>query len=323
MKEIGRGEIGSGLKDIGVGAGRAALGAVGYLGAPVSAPIDAMIGQPVGNVAEAATGSPTAGKIARTVADTGATLFLPTPKVSTTISAPNEIGAAAERLGVSVPRAAATESIPAKASAGALAQVPFVGTPLVSASKKALEGLDKAARGVASSYGEPERFSAGTSAKGGIVNWISDKSDKIADRLYGNVDALVPKAATSKLTKTRNVVDNIAQERKSAFLPKGGAISQIEDAVGPNATLTYDGIKKLRSSIGEQMNQGLLPEGMSKSDLKRIYGALTEDLKAHIAGSGGAKATAAFDKANRLYEQISSKRAALAKLGGSRWERRS
>lgn len=306
------------LEDVGMGAGNALLGAAGYVFAPINAPVHSIIGQPVENNVEALTGSKTAGQLAGGVADIGATFAIPAPKrVAIPSRAPSELGAASERLGVPIPKVA-EGSIPAKASAGAMAQVPIVGAPLVQASKKAVQGMDDAARNIAAGYGEAERFSAGTSAKSGIADWITGKSRDITSRLYDNVDRLVNPDAASPLSETQKTVASIMSERKAAFLPGGGkAVDLVSEAVKPGANLTYDGVKRLRTAVGEAMDSGIVPEGMSKGDLKRIYGSLTNDLRNTVQQAGGQPALEAFDKANSINAQVSARRQALAKIVGT------
>lgn len=306
------------LKDVGAGAGNALLGAAGYVGAPINAPVHALIGQPVAKNVEAATGSKTAGELAGNVADIGATFAIPLPKRVPNVGAPSEIAAASERLGVPIPMAAATDSIPAKASAGAVAQIPVVGAPLVKASKEATAGMDNAARNIAAGYGEAERFAAGTSAKEGIADWITGKSTQVADRLYKAVDQLVNPNVAAPLTETQKAVAGIQAERKAAFLSGNGKAADIvSEAVQPGAQLTYDGVKRLRTTVGEAMDSGIVPEGMSKGDLKRIYGALTDDLRNTVQQAGGQPALDAFEKANSINSQISARRQALAKIVGT------
>lgn len=306
------------IKDVGMGAGGALLGAAGYVGAPINAPVHSLIGQPVANNVEAVTGSKTAGELAGGVADIGVTFAIPVPKrVAVPSTAPSELAAASERLGVPVPQVAGG-SIPAKASAGAVAQVPIVGAPLVKASKNAVQGMDDAARNIAAGYGEAERFSAGTSAKSGIADWITGKSGAITSRLYDNVDRLVNPNAASPLSETQKTVASIVGERKAAFLPGGGkAVDLVSDAVKPGASLTYDGVKRLRTAVGEAIDSGITPEGMSKGDLKRIYGSLTNDLRNTVQQAGGQPALEAFDKANSINAQVSARREALAKIVGT------
>lgn len=310
-------------KELGLGAGGALLGAAGYVGAPINAPIHSIVGAPIANNVEAATGSHTAGEFAGNLADAGTALMLPVPsKVPLPARLPtaDDVAAASQRLGVPIPRAAATESIPVKATAGAIAQVPVVGTPLVKASKDALAGLDDAARTAAAGYGEAERFAAGTSAKQGILDWITGTSRDISERLYGKVDKLVDPTVETPLTNTQATVQSIIDSRKNARLPQGKAVDMVSDAVNPGQTLNYDGVKQLRTAVGEVLNGSIIPEGMSQGDLKRIYGSLTKDLQSNVAQAGGQPALDAFNTANNIHAQISARRDALAKIVGKSGE---
>jgi len=83
------------------------------------------------------------------------------------------------------------------------------------------------------------------------------------------------------------------------------------------AGLTYEGLKTLRTRIGSYLDGSILPEaGTSMPDLKRIYGALTEDLKATVFDAGGAKGLAAFNRANDINKIVSARRESLAKIVG-------
>jgi hypothetical protein len=65
------------------------------------------------------------------------------------------------------------------------------------------------------------------------------------------------------------------------------------------------------------LNGGILPEGVSGGELKRIYGALSKDLERSVSSAGGPQAKAAFDRANRYYGLASERRESLAKIVGA------
>ena len=50
--------------------------------------------------------------------------------------------------------------------------------------------------------------------------------------------------------------------------------------------LTYEGIKNLRTNIGQMLSRGILPDDVNGSHLKQIYGALSDDLNASVGASG-------------------------------------
>jgi hypothetical protein len=245
------------------------------------------------------------------------------PRSETTIPRTDgqEVAAAANRLSetgskVEVPVAVATDSVPLQRTAATVKNVPLAGDPLVTASEKTLKQVGTKANEVAAEYGGGTVEGSGDAAKSSIKNWITGDSKKKVTELYDRVDTHVDPQATTPLVNTRNVAAEIKAEYDAAHLQPGKAISLIEEAAAADG-LTYQGIKTLRTKIGEAMDSGILPEGMSGADLKRIYGALTDDLRSSVLVGGSPKAVAEFDRANKYYELVSDRREALAKIVGA------
>ena len=82
--------------------------------------------------------------------------------------------------------------------------------------------------------------------------------------------------------------------------------------------MTYPDLKGLRSYIGELTPEELVSQGLRGSEVKYLYGALTKDLRNSVSNAGGEKALAAFEKANRIFENISTVRTDLAKVIGTK-----
>ena len=325
MNKDARQQIGQGIGqlespqsgwDIAKGIGNVGLGTLGYVSSPISAALRTVVGKPI----EENTGIP------KEYSEFAASLALPgiglrsaseVPEAITAaapLTKTQEIAQAADRLGVSIPRAAATDSIPLQATSGAIKEMPIIGTPLVKASRQAAQGIENAVSDTASSYGTGKTFAGGQAAKTGLTNWITDKSGDIADRLYGSVDRHIDPSIPSPLSATKQMADNISAKNIQAGLPAGKAVDIVQNAVNAENGLPYDAIKTLRTRVGELSSSGILPEGMSKGDLKQIYGSLTTDLRNSAQQAGGDAGVAAFDRANGLYSQIADKRQALASI---------
>lgn len=321
---FGVGGEGVNVGDIVKGATNTALGALGYVGSPVSAAYRSLIGQPVEDV----TGIP------REYSEFAAQLL--TPGIGLTGKAPipsaatpkaltpgQEVVAAADRLSqsgapVQVPRAVATDNMAVQQAGSAASNVPVAGTPLVKASEKTIDQLGTKADEVAQAYGGGSPVSqAGDTARSSIKDWITGESAANSKKLYDQVDNLVNPNAKIPLVNTRGVAAEIEAERTAAHLPNGKAVDTVLDAVNDTGGLTYQGIKTLRTKIGETMNSGVLPEGMSGGDLKRIYSGLTDDLRSSVLTGGGTDAVTAFDRANKYYKLVSDRRESLAKIIGS------
>jgi hypothetical protein len=234
-----------------------------------------------------------------------------------------EVIAAAQRLSqsgapVQVPRAVATDSMPVQQVAAAASNVPIAGTPLVKSAETTISQLGKKADEVAKGFGGASSIQeAGDTARTAIKDWVQGESAQTANNLYNRVDSLVNPNVRTDLSATRGVIADIAAKRTAAALPTGKATDAVLDAVQRPGGLTYEGVKTLRTSVGEMLKNGILPEGMSGSELQSIYGALSKDLGSAVQAAGGEKATAAFNRANQYYRLASERRASLAKIVGA------
>jgi hypothetical protein len=231
-----------------------------------------------------------------------------------------EVTAAANRLSatgepVQVPKAVATDSTAVQRIAATARNVPLAGDPLVKSAERTLGQLGTKADEVAAGYGGGTVEGSGEAAGTAIKNWITGESKATSDKLYNRVDNLVDPQATTPLVNTRNIVAEIRAENAAAFQPEGKAVGILSEAAEADG-LTYQGIKTLRTKIGEAMDSGILPEGMSGGELKRLYGALTDDLRSSVLTGGSPKAVAEFDRANNYYKLVSDRREALAKIIG-------
>lgn len=226
--------------------------------------------------------------------------------------------AASERLGVPIPRAAASESIPVQSTAGALKEISIVGAPLVKASKDALAGMDEKVGNIVAGYGSGQPLQAGQAATSGIENWITSKSADVAKRLYDPVDTMVTPDFTRPLHATNKIVADIMAKRANARISGASpAVNEVADAIADTAGLNYQGVKDLRTHLRDMTPQEMVAKGINKAEAKRIYGALTQDLRGTILDAGGPKALNQFDKANRIYDTIADKREALSKVIGT------
>lgn len=256
------------------------------------------------------------------VMSTGMAVGAPTARpglAAVNVPKPGQVVANAARdLGVQVPRAVTTDSMAVQRAASGLRNVPLAGDPLVKASAKAVEQLGQKADDVARAYGSGAVVNSGDAAKGAIRTWITGTSKANATKLYDAVDNLVDNSRTVPLVNTRNAVAEIVARRANAAMgPDSKAVAQVLEAIERPNGLNYTGVKDLRTSIGELVNKGILPEGMSAGEIKKIYSALSDDLKSTIAVTGGPKASAAFQRANRYFELVSARREALAKIIGA------
>lgn len=267
-----------------------------------------------------------------------------------------EIVQAAQRLTnrgspVEVPNAIASDNLLTQQAGAVMRNVPGLGTPIIRNTEKTIGQLGKAVSDVAEAQGGRTAEQAGDIAGRGLREWIGPKSKAILDRAYSAVDDAIDANVRGPLEETKRVVADIQARRQNAMIPGNseavrlveGAVSEPQPSaemaslikqVGPEtaaklapqmgletappAGLNYRGVKDLRSSLGEMLDTGILPAGMSKAEVKQIYGALTKDLGSIAEQAGGPKGAALWKRANDLAAQVSKRREELASLVGAK-----
>lgn len=229
------------------------------------------------------------------------------------------VAEAADRLGVQLPRAVTSDNRVTQQAGKALTNVPIAGLPLRGASERAIAQLDDAAIRTQQGYGASNPAQAGEIAKEGLERFIGKTTKDKADKLYKAVDGLVDETVTSPLSNTQRIANQIFYRRQNAGIAQeSDAIKRISEALSRPGGLNYNGVKDLRSWVGETLESGILPVDLSKAELKQIYGALTKDLQQAVNNAGGVKASAAFNRANTYYDAVSKRREELMRIAGAK-----
>ena len=285
--------------------------------APASAALGAAYGSGEGDTAEervrnALIGGVTGGILGGAGTGIGGKFLPKEPAV-----AGKEISEAAKNLGIEMPMFATTDSLPVQMASQGLKSVPFAGAPLIQASEKATQQMGSRLGDIAELAGGLTTEEAGQQLGTSLSSWIRDASKKTVGDAYSAVSAKLDPAITTALDNTKNIIQDISKNRSVAGLPESPVASLLQEAVNRPGGLSYDGIKYLRTYIGEMLeNQNLLPADVKGSELKQVYSALSGDLRKSVENSGGADALTAFEKANSLNAEISNQREALVRLLG-------
>lgn len=231
-------------------------------------------------------------------------------------SGSQEIIAAGNRINTPIPKFLATEDMTTQRLAAGLRNIPGAGDKIVKATQQTTDALGSSAKQLSESLGTGSQEVAGSAAKDAITGWVTDGSKKVASRLYDAVDPLVDQSFTRELHATRNAVSEIMAKRANSKIPgKSPAVGTVMDAV-QSGGLNYEGIKGLRTFIGDMTPQEMVAKGIAPKEAERLYAAMTEDLKGTILDAGGPQALAAFEKANGVFDMIAARRKALGKIVG-------
>lgn len=231
----------------------------------------------------------------------------------------NEVTQAAERQGISVPVAIASDSPTVQRLGQGVRNVPMAGERIVQAAARTGDETTAALDNLAAGMGTGDVATAGQAASTSIRNWITGDSKKAVTAAYDAVDSMINPNVTTPLTSTQSKIADIMARRAAERVEgQGQAVSFVLNAAQDAQGLTYEGIKGLRTRVGEMLdNPSMLPAGTSQAELKLIYGALSDDLGRAVENSGGAPARMAWEKANRFNQMVSQRREELAKIVGT------
>jgi hypothetical protein len=231
----------------------------------------------------------------------------------------NALLQSSERLGVQMPTAAASDSSMVQQAGKIVSNIPLVGMPLRKAAQSAIKQLDDAATKAQKELGAGNPAIAGNAAKENIADYAKNVLGEAVKAKYDAVDALITQNVTSPLAQTTRVATDIAARRSNAALPTSSAVSMIQQAISRDGGLNYQGIKTLRTRVGEMLeNPSLIPSDISQAELKQIYGSLSDDLKAAVERAGGKKALEEFNAANSFAANVSKEREVLNKVLGTK-----
>jgi hypothetical protein len=248
--------------------------------------------------------------------------FMPGPAAPAGAPSPAEIVGAAERLSsrgapLQVSKVVASDN-PLLGTLGEIAKdLPAVGGKLTKSSEKTSSQIGEK---IAELAGGETRSSAGVVAKDALTDWIGPRSQKLVSDAYDKVDNLLTRPSSQTLDATRKVAQSVQDEMNKVqkVLGDDPAVNLLMNAITDPSGLSYQGIKGLRTRIGQMLDDPSEIYKDAAPSLRKLYAGLTEDLKAVIEKSGGSRAVKEFEAANALNKEIQSQREALLKITGTK-----
>lgn len=227
---------------------------------------------------------------------------------------------------VPVPQNMVTDSGMARRTAAMIEALPGGSTPFEQSAARMDQALGEAAAR-ATGGTAPTAEAAGATARGAIENYAKPKEGVLARRVsdaYDKVDAHVPSDASGELKNTQKIAQDL-QTRFEATKGESGTnkINPTLDAVLSAATdpkgVTYQGLKDLRTRVGEMLEQGanIAETGVSDKELRALYKGLTDDMRAMVSEHGGTRGLQLWERANNLARLASERRENLGKILGT------
>ena len=153
-----------------------------------------------------------------------------------------------------------------------------------------------------------DEVSAGQAGLRGVRSFTDSFKNK-ASRLYSDLDAEIPAqtqvqvastvAELQKITKPISGAPGVTEITANNQLNKV-ATALIDDVQKGGGSIPYEGLKQLRTWVGERLGAPSLTNDLPQAQLKALYGALSDDMRA-AATAQGASAERAFNRANDFY----------------------
>lgn len=210
--------------------------------------------------------------------------------------------AAAKQFGIDLPLGAASDRTGAIVEKGLDILPPSAG--VMNDGRRALAGqVDSAVEDLASRYGSARTpFAAGQAAQQGAQNWIS-RFEATTGKLYNAIP--ISDAAPTTLTNTRATLDQLTSKFQSnpalADITVSPKLLGYQQAL-QRGELSWKDLKDFRSMIGDDIGAERFSDSPARGDMRALYGALSQDMRASAA-TQGPRALQAFERANTIFAQ--------------------
>lgn len=227
-------------------------------------------------------------------------------------------------LGIEPPAGAATGSRTIGRVEHALANTPSSAQIMQEQAERVLSQVKAAADDLAQSFG-PTRTQQGAGET--IREAAARAAERVGftqERIYGEAFDMIgdgtPVALDAVAALREAMEQEIARAPRSLGNAMGPAIRRLKllEADSAARAIEFGALRQVRTMIGREMAEPMLAQGASiqQQGLKRIYGALTEDLKAAAtaAGPDAAKKLAIADRFTRAWMNTAAK--TMEKLHG-------
>jgi hypothetical protein len=297
----------------------AGVGAKALAGAKTGAGYGAVAGAGEGTDAESrVTGALTGAGIGAAIGGPlGA--VLPAGRAATGVPAGLEANLAAQRVGVDLPRAIATDSSTQRFLGQVANKMPGGGPMQDRVGAAVKQTGDAVGEASAKAGGTSDAMAAGQGFYQGVENYFKPATKSRVSAAYDAVENQLNKNHTEPLNATQSAIADIMARRQASGTDDiGKAVNTVLGGATRPGGLTYAGVKDLRTRVGEMLDSGIFPEGMSQGELRRIYGALSDDLKSTVQAAGGKPAMDAFNRANAMHKFVAEWKENLGKIVGDK-----
>jgi hypothetical protein len=115
--------------------------------------------------------------------------------------------------------------------------------------------------------------------------------------LWNKADQMIDPALPVDTTNTKSMLGQLVRGDGVGQILDNPKLVQLQQVLDESPTVDYQTLKSLRSSIGQKIGNNELISDIPRAELKRVYGAITQDIKSAAAKSSP-EALKAFERAN-------------------------
>ena len=222
---------------------------------------------------------------------------------------------AASQFGVDLPRAVAGNDV--QQGLGKIVGATPVGGAIGHATDKAVGQVGDAIGDQAATIGVGTKQGAVDNAVPAIRDWLDQGFKKEAQGIYAPLTPLNTSKALGDLPNTRAVAQDLIDQQagKNAEAAMPPAVQDVLDAATRPGGLTFGQMNGLKTDLGRSTSW----DARGDSDgFKRLYGALSDDVRNHAQAIGGNQGLVAFDSANAQFQTLLARNQAIRKMVGAR-----
>jgi hypothetical protein len=186
----------------------------------------------------------------------------------------------------------------------ALGDFPLSAPPIQKLARENVEALKFSSQYLAEQYGDVlSKEELGTLLQHGATGAM-ERLSGVYNKLFSRVSKDIGDAPQA-LSKTADIISVLEKEAAKGPSTSVLKIGQdiLEKAEAQGGGLPFESLKKFRTKIGDMMKDPFLvsTRDIQSGDLKRLYGALTEDMEA-AAKAAGPQSHARWRAANKYFE---------------------
>lgn len=161
--------------------------------------------------------------------------------------------------------------------------------------------LRRAMQATAQRFGSSKTLNEGGSELQRGANQYIDRARQLTAKAYDAIPISPDARASTSATEAtlEGLTQKFGSNPELAAQMNSPQIQKMLDAIRVNG-LSWQDLKALRTSIGERIGERRFSDDTATSDLRAVYGALSEDMQ-NTAAAMGPRAQRAFNRANDLY----------------------